>query len=213
MLERELVTDYADLYHLGREQLLELDGFADISANNLLASINDSRTRPLSRLLFALGIRHVGATAAQILARHYGNLDTLVRAGAADYATVHGLGETTAAALAAFLHDDRNRRLLERLAEAGVNTTEPVEQADVPTLAGQTFVITGTHAPPRKELQGLIERHGGRITGTVTRSTDYVVLGEDPGSKADRARELGISTIDESQLRALAAGSSNQGDN
>jgi DNA ligase (NAD+) len=117
---------------------------------------------------------------------------------------VHGIGATTAAALAAFLAEPRNLELLRRLEAAGVNTTEPVEQADVQSLRGKTFVITGTHPTPRKELVGLIEKHGGRVTGSVTRSTDYVVLGDDPGSKADRARELGVATIDETQLRALA---------
>ena len=209
LLERKLVTDYADLYHLTEADLLQLEGFAELSARNLLTAIAQSKTRPLSRLLFALGIRHVGAHAAQILARHYGTLQTLVQADAADYATVHGIGETTAAALAAFLGEPRNLQLLERLQQAGVNTVEPVEQADVQTLRGKTFVVTGTHVTPRKELIAFIERHGGRVTGSVTRSTDYVLLGEDPGSKAERARELGITTIDEAQLRELAAETSN----
>jgi DNA ligase (NAD+) len=208
LLAHGLVHDYADLYHLTLEQLLQLEGFAELSAANLLTAIAESRNRPLSRLLFALGIRHVGAHAAQILARHYGTLETLVQTGSADYATVHGIGDTTAAALAAFLQDAGNQRLLQRLRAAGINTTEPVEQAAEQPLKGKTFVITGTHASPRKELLDLIERHGGRITGSVTRSTDYLVLGDDPGSKADKARELGISMIDESQLRALVAGTS-----
>ncbi len=201
------MSDYADLYHLTAEQLLQLEGFAELSARNLLGAIAESRTRPLSRLLYALGIRHVGVHAAQILARHYGTIETLVQAGPDDYATVHGIGGTTAAALGAFLQDSANQRLLQRLQAAGVTTTEPVEQADLPSLKGKTFVITGTHASPRKELQSLIERHGGRVTGSVTRSTDYLILGDEPGSKAEKARELGVALIDESQLRALAAGS------
>jgi DNA ligase (NAD+) len=204
LLERGLVKDYADLYHLTSDDLLQLEGFAELSATNLLTAIGNARTRPLARLLYALGIRHVGTHAAQILARHYQTLETLVQAGPADYATVHGIGATTAAALGAFLEDSRNQQLLRRLQDAGVNTTEPVTKVDSATLKGKTFVITGTHPSPRKELQNLIERHGGRITGNVTRSTDYVVLGDDPGSKADKARELGIALIDESQLRALA---------
>ena len=205
LIERGLVRDFADLYSLNKEAVLSLEGFGEISATNLLRSIEESRTRPLSRLLFALGIRHVGAHAAQVLARHYGNLDALVQAGASDYATVHGIGQTTADALAAFFDEPHNRRLLERLVAAGVNTIEPVEQVDVPSLKGKTFVITGTHTTPRKELVALIERHGGRVTGSVTRTTDYVVLGEDPGSKADKAKELGIATINEDELRRLAA--------
>jgi DNA ligase (NAD+) len=134
----------------------------------------------------------------------------LVQASADDYATVHGIGQTTADAVAAFLHEPRNRELIEHLQEVGVNTTEPVEQVDVPSLRGKTFVITGTHTTPRKELISVIERHGGRVTGSVTRTTSYVVLGEDPGSKADKAKELGIPTIDEQQLFTLAAAATDE---
>jgi DNA ligase (NAD+) len=210
LLERGMLHDYADLYRLTQDDLLGLEGFAELSANNLLAAIAASRTRPLSRLLFALGIRHVGSHAAQVIARHYGSMDALVQASADDYATVHGIGRTTADALAAFLHEPRNRELIEHLREVGVNLTEPVEQVALPSLRGQTFVITGTHTTPRKELIALIERHGGRVTGSVTRTTSYVVLGEDPGSKADKARELGIPTIDERQLFALAAAATDE---
>ena len=207
LLEYTLVKDYADLFHLTQADLLRMEGIAELSANNLLSKIHEARNRPLSRLLYALGIRHVGSHAAQILARHYGSLETLVQGTEDDYATVHGIGRTTAAALAAFLQDPANRRLLDRLRDAGVNTTEPVEQAAQQPLKGMTFVITGTHPSPRKELTSLIERHGGRITGSVARSTSYVVCGEDPGSKADKARELGIAMLDERQLRDLIAAS------
>ena len=207
LLEYGLVKDYADLFHITQADLLRMEGIAELSANNLLGKIGEAKNRPLSRLLYALGIRHVGSHAAQILARHYGSLETLVQGTVDDYATVHGIGRTTAAALAAFLQDPANRRLLDRLREAGVNTTEPVEQAEQQPLKGMTFVITGTHPSPRKELTSLIERHGGRITGSVARSTNYVVCGEDPGSKADKARELGITMLDEQQLRDLIAAS------
>lgn len=205
LLDRNLVRDYADLYHLNEGDLLTLEGFASISARNLLSAIEQSRSQPLSRLLFALGIRHVGTHAAQILARHYGTMDALVQAGSANYATVHGIGETTASALAAFFGEQHNLDLIEKLQAVGVNVIEPIEQADVQSLRGQSFVITGTHPTPRKELQAFIERHGGRITGSVSRSTNFVVLGDDAGSKADKARELGIKTLTEEELRALAA--------
>ena len=207
LLDYGLIKDYADLFHLTQADLLRMEGIAELSANNLLSKITEAKNRPLSRLLYALGIRHVGSHAAQILARHYGSLETLVQGTEDDYATVHGIGRTTAAALAAFLRDPANRRLLDRLREAGVNATEPVEQAAQQPLKGMTFVITGTHPSPRKELTSLIERHGGRITGSVARSTSYVVCGEDPGSKADKARELGITMLDEQQLRDLIAAS------
>jgi DNA ligase (NAD+) len=204
LIEQRLVTDFADLYHLRADDLLRLEGFADISARNLVAAVEASRTQPLSRLLFALGIRHVGTHAAQILARHFGTLDALMAGTEEQFAAIHGIGGTTAAALSAYIAEPSNRMLLERLVAAGVNVTEPVQRAERVTLQGLTFVITGTHPTSRKELTALIERHGGRVTGSVSRSTDYLVAGEDPGSKLDRARELNVSVVDEQALRHLA---------
>jgi DNA ligase (NAD+) len=203
LLEKRLVADYADLYQLAEEQLLRLDGFGAVSAANLLQSLEESKTRPLSRLLFALGIRHVGQHAAQVIARAFPDMERLMSASAADFAALHGIGDTTAAALAAWLAEPRNQALLERLREAGVNITEPVERAERSTLAGLTFVITGTHASSRKELTSLIERFGGRVAGSVSKNTSYLVAGESPGSKLDRARELDVRIVDEDGLRAL----------
>lgn len=210
LLDRGLVRDFADLYALTTADLMQLEGFGDVSSRNLVNAIEASRARPLSRLLFALGVRHVGEHAAQLLARQFGNLDALLAASAEDFASVHGIGQTTAAALAAFLAEPRNRELLERLQAADVNREEPVERAEQSTLQGLTFVITGTHALSRKELTALIERHGGRVTGSVSRTTDYLVAGENPGSKLDRARELGVKTINERELLALV-GASDEG--
>jgi len=205
LLEMGLVRDFADLYHLGELDLLRLDGFAELSARNLVRAIAESRGRPLSRLLFGLGIRHVGAQAAQILARRFGTMDALLEASEADFAAIHGIGATTAGALAAYLAEPRNRELIERLRAAGVNMTEPVERAEQTSLSGLTFVITGTLPTlSRKEATEFIEHHGGRVTSTVTRSTDYLVAGESPGSKLDRARELGITVLDEAGLFELA---------
>lgn len=206
LLRTELVHDYADLYHLTAEQLLTLEGFGDVSAGNLLASIQASKQRSLSHVLYALGIRHVGQHAAQVLARRFVTMDALLAASEAELAAVHGIGETTAQAVAAFLAEPRNRTLLERLRDAGVRMDEPVERADSETLAGLTFVVTGTHEMSRKEITTFIERHGGRVTGSVSKATSYLVAGEGPGSKLDRARELGVAVIDENALLALAAG-------
>jgi DNA ligase (NAD+) len=205
LLEKQLVADYADLYRLTEAQLLELEGFGELSARNLVAAIAASRDRPLSRLLFALGIRHVGQHAAQVLAREFETLDRLLAAGAGDFVGVHGIGATTASALAAFLAEPRNQALLERLREHGLNLVEPVQRAEQTTLAGFTFVITGTHAMSRREITSLIERHGGRVAGSISKSTSYLVAGESPGSKLERARELGVRIIDEQGLAALAA--------
>jgi DNA ligase (NAD+) len=200
LLERGLVHDYADLYALTAAQLLTLDGFAELSASNLLRAIDASRQQPLSRLLFALGIRHVGQHAAQIVARVFEHMDGLLEAELPRIAELHGIGTTTAAALHAFLAEPRNRALIEKLKAAGVRMDEPVERAEHSTLAGRTFVITGTHTRSRKEISTLIERHGGRVAGSVSRSTDYLVAGENPGSKLDRANELGVKVIDEQEL-------------
>ncbi len=205
LLRTGLVHDYADLYHLSAGQLLTLEGFADISARNLVASIESSKQQPLSRLLFALGIRHVGQHAAQVLARHFVTMDALLAASEAELAAVHGIGDTTAEALAAFLAEPRNRELIEKLRAAGLTLAEPVERAESASLAGLTFVVTGTHGMSRKEITTFIERHGGRVTGSVSKTTGYLVAGESPGSKLDRATELGVPVLDEAGLLALAA--------
>jgi DNA ligase (NAD+) len=205
LLSAGLIRDYADLYHLTVEQLLELEGFAELSARNLVSAIAQSRGRPLSRLLFALGIRHVGQHAAQILAKRFVTMDALLETTGEEFAVVHGIGATTAEALAAFLAEPRNRALLAKLAHAGVNMTEPVDRAESESLRGLTFVVTGTHEMSRKEITGYIERHGGRVTGSVSKTTDYLVAGESPGSKLERATELGVKVIDEPGLLTLAA--------
>lgn len=205
LLEEKLVENHADLYALTEDQLAGLEGFGAVSARNLVQSIATSREQPLSRLLFALGIRHVGTHAAQVLAREFRTMTALQEADVPALAAVHGIGATTAEAVGAFLEEPRNLELIERLAAAGLRMDEPVERAEHSTLAGCTFVVTGTHGMSRKELTGLIERHGGRITGSVSRTTDFLVAGESPGSKLDRARELGVRIIDEHELLALAA--------
>src|SRR5690606_31668779 len=180
-----------------------LDGFADISARNLVAAIAESRDRPLSRVLFALGIRHVGVHAAQLLARTFGTMDALLRATQEEMAAIHGIGDTTAAAVAAYLAEPRNRELIERLAAAGVNMEEPIERAEHRPFAGKTVVITGTLSVSRKEMTEFIERHGGHVAGSVSRNTDYLVAGENPGSKLDRARELGVAIVSEATVREM----------
>jgi DNA ligase (NAD+) len=205
LLDRELVRDFADLYALSEADLLDLEGFGEVSARNLLASIDASRSQPLSRLLFALGIRHVGSHAAQVIARAYGTLDALLEASEEELAAIHGIGETTASALNAYLADPRNRELLERLRAAGLELSEPVRRASTQPFAGLTFVITGTLPTlSRTEAKAFIEERGGRVAGSVSGKTDYVVVGDDAGSKAERARELGVPRLDEQGLRELS---------
>ncbi|MDX1675102.1 MAG: NAD-dependent DNA ligase LigA [Longimicrobiales bacterium] len=205
LLDEGRVADFADLYTLAEDDLLDLEGFGETSARNLLDSIEASKDRPLSRLLVALGIRHVGGHAAGIIARRYETMDALMDADRDELAAIHGIGETTAAALATYLREPRNRRLIERLAEAGVNMEEPVERVGSQVFDGLTFVITGSLPEmSRKDATSFIEGRGGRVTGSVSGRTDYLVVGEDPGSKLDKAKELGVQILDEAELRELS---------
>jgi len=208
LIAEGLVKDVADLYTLTREQLLELEGFAEKKADNLIAAIAASRAQPLSRLLTALGIRGVGEVSAADLARTFGSLDTLPGATPDELQRVEGIGPNIAAAIVDWFARPANRRVLEKLRAAGVWPTGggPAAPAGGP-LEGMTFVVTGTLAGfSRDEVKAFIEAHGGKVTDSVSRKTSYVVAGESPGSKLDRARELGVPVIDEAGLRRLAGG-------
>lgn len=203
LLDEGLVSSYADLYRLTPEQLTSLDGFGPLSAEKLVESIQASKKRPLSRLLFGLGVRHVGLHAAELLARELRDMDSLMAADRDRLAAVHGIGETTADALCAFFAEARNRELVRELADLGLRMDEPVERAEHQPFAGLTFVITGTLPTlGRKEAGDLIERHGGRVTGSVSGNTDFLVVGENAGSKLEKARSLDVPTLTEAELLA-----------
>jgi DNA ligase (NAD+) len=203
LLEAGLIENVADLYdrrRLDETKLLTLEGFAEKSARQLIAAIEASKTRPLSTLLFALGIRHVGSQVARLLARQFPTMERLAQASASEIAAVRGVGPTIAEAVVSFFHEPRNRRLVERLGALGVNLEEPVAATGGP-LAGQTYVITGTLPTlSRTEAEDLIEQAGGHVASSVSRKTTALVVGADPGNKLDRARELGVETIDEAEL-------------
>jgi len=208
-----LVRDVGDLYSLSLDDLLRLDGFKDKSARNLLDGIEASKQQGLARALFGLGVRHVGEVAAQTLARHFGSIDRLLAASAEEIATVRGIGKVMAEALHAWLAEPRNRVVVEKLRAAGVKLTEEQGAPAEGPFSGLTFVITGTHPTmSRPELTEFIERRGGRVTGGVTGKTNYLVAGEDAGSKLAKARELGVKELSEAGLLALAeAGGDGQG--
>ena len=207
LLDEGLIRDVADLYELTPERLVQLERFAAQSANQLVAAIEASKARPLSLLLFGLGIRHVGKTVAQLLARRFGTMEALAGATLAEVEAVPGVGPTIAAAVVEFFGMDASRLLLTRLAACGVAMTEPrAVSADGP-LAGKAYVLTGTLPTlSRQQAADLIEQAGGRVTGSVSKKTDAVVAGADAGGKLEKARALGIEVIDEDELkrRALA---------
>jgi DNA ligase (NAD+) len=204
LLERGMVTDVGDIYSLTEEQLLTLEGFKEKSAQNLLAGIEDSKKQGLARVLFGLGVRHVGEIAAQTLARHFGSMDRLLTASTEEIEAVHTIGHTMAAALHAWMAEPRNQKVVAKLAAAGVEMTEERAEPAQGALTGKSFVITGTHPTlSRPQMEAFIQQHGGRVTGSVTKKTDYLVVGEDAGSKLAKAQELGIAQLSEADLLAL----------
>jgi DNA ligase (NAD+) len=207
LIAASLVHDVADLYALTVENLTALERFAEVSAQNLIDAIAASKAQPLSRLLFGLGIRHVGQTAAQLLARHFGSMGALRRASADDILALHGIGETIALAVVAYFADPSAKALVDKLAAAGLTLTEPVSMAAGGAFKGMTFVVTGTLPTlSRTQATELIESQGGRVTSGVSKATTCVVVGADAGSKLDKARQLGVETIDEDELRRRAGG-------
>ena len=196
-----LVRDPADLYALTRDQLLALEGYADKGADALIAAIQVSRSQPLSRLLNALGIRHVGSIAAQLLAQHFGTLDAIMTASADAILNVRGIGATIANGVVAYFSDPAGCALVEKLRSRGVSFTEPRAVVAGGPLSGKTVVITGTLPTlSRTKATAMIEAAGGRVTGSVSKSTSFLVAGEEAGSKLEKAKSLGVDVIDEADL-------------
>ena len=214
LVDEGLLRDVGDLYYLCQEDLLPLEGFAEKKVENLLEAIEVSKGRPLSRLITALGIRHVGGVVAQLLAEHCRDLDVLMAASQRELEGIEGLGPRIAQSIVEWFHRPRNRKVMEKLRRAGVRMAEesrgeapssPIGEAPgPPPLEGLTFVITGTLSIPRSQMAALIERHGGRVASSVSRHTDYLLVGAGPGgSKYSRAQELGRPMISEEELREM----------
>lgn len=208
LLEARLVHDFADLYDLTATQLASLERFATKSAENLVAAIAASKKQPLSRLMFGLGIRHVGAQAAQLLARHFGHVDALIAATPEQLGAVRGIGTIIAESVADYFSNDTSRALVERLRERELTLSEPKAVAADGPLNGTTVVITGTlPGLSRGEATAMVEQAGGRVTSSVSKKTSFVIAGEEAGSKLDKAKELGVEVIDETELRRRVGGS------
>ncbi len=202
-----LIHNVADLYALDVEALLPLEGFGTKAATQLIDALAQSKTQPLSVLLFALGIRHVGAMGAKALASRFGSMDAIVTASVDDIAAVDGIGPIIGQAVEAYFRDRDNRGLIERLRHHGLTFEEPSGPVGDQPLAGQTFVITGTLPTlARSEAGDRIQAAGGRVTSSVSRKTTALVAGEAPGSKLEKARTLGVEVIDEAELLRRIAG-------
>ena len=206
LIDKGWLNDVADIYFLKPDQLAELEGWGKKSISNLMAAIDASRRRPLTNVLVALGITHVGYSAAQVLAQEVGSLDKLRTMSASELEAIEGIGPVIAQAIAAYFADDRNLAVLDRLKKGGLDPVPPTVRPEGP-LTGKTFVVTGTLAGfSRDEAGAAIEERGGKVTSSVSKKTDYVVVGESPGTtKYDKAVALGIELLDEKAFKKLLA--------
>jgi len=203
LIERGLVKNVADIYDLTKEKLLGLERFADKSAQNILDEIENSKTLPLERVIYGLGIRMVGERTAQFLAEHFGSMEALESAGVEELQDVNEVGPRIAESIVEFFSIAANRKLVGRLREAGLTLTGHKKQRGT-KLAGKTFVLTGTLKHfTRDEAKKMIEDAGGKVTNSVSKKTDYVVAGADAGSKLDKAKELGVAVIDEKEMEGI----------
>ncbi len=211
LFSAELIKDVADIYYLTKQDLLKLDRMAEKSAANIISAIRSSKERPLSRLIFALGIPHVGQEYAELLARHYESIDSLAAASTEELASLHSIGPKIAESIVAFFGQSRNLEIMQKLRQAGVRLSRHRDAASpvkTQSLDGLTFVFTGKMERfSRPEAEARVRELGGRVTQDVSRRVSYLVMGDEPGSKASRARELGVSVIDEAEfLRLLGDG-------
>lgn len=200
LLDNELIKSVADLYELKAEQLMELENFKEKSANNLIDAINKSKNNSLDRLIFGLGIRNIGQASAKLLCDKFGDLDDIIKATDDEIAEIEGFGSIMAQSVAKELSEPHMLKLIKRLKEYGVNTHYEKIQTDN-RFKGKTFVLTGTLPTlKRNEAKALIEKFGGKASGSVSKKTDYVLAGEDAGSKLTKAQELGIEIISEQEF-------------
>jgi DNA ligase (NAD+) len=206
LLEKGLVQDLADIYYLRKEDLLTLDLFKEKKANNLINAVTKSKTKPLSCFLFGLGIMNIGEKAAYVLAQRFKTLDRLMSAKPEDLEAVHEIGKVMADSIFTFFHEPSAKTLMNKFKKSGINTEEPVE-ASGQKLAGKSFVFTGElRSITRGQASAQVKKMGGDVISSVSKNTDFVVVGESPGSKYKKAVALGVTILDEQQFFSLISG-------
>ena len=204
LLERNLIENIADIYTLKFEDVASLKKNGNKFAQNLIDSINRSKENDLSRLITALGIRHVGTKASKLLAKRYKDIDNLMKASKEELAMIEDIGEVVADSIREFFMQEQTRDLIEKLKQSGVNTKSLEEEVTDDRFFGQTFVLTGSLENfTRQEASDIIEKFGGKTSGSVSKKTSYVLAGEDAGSKLTKAKELGIKIINEKQFKRM----------
>lgn len=203
MVDKKLIRDVGDLYYLTKEDILKLERMADKSATNIINAIEKSKSTTLPRLIFGLGIRHVGEHIAKLLAQEFGSIEKLASANREQLLQIQEIGPEIAESILRFFSDKKNLQVIEKLKNAGITYKKP-QPPKVSILTGKTFVFTGTLADfTREEAEGLVESLGGKISSSVSKNTDYVVVGTEPGSKLQKAKELGIKTITEEEFKKM----------
>jgi DNA ligase (NAD+) len=205
LVSRGLVREVSDIYRLSNEQLASLERMGEKSVANLLAAIARSKQQPLWRLLFGIGILHVGVSAARSLADYFPNLDALMEATPEELQRIPDVGEVVGASISQFFREPGNREMIAKLRDAGLRLTSDLRKKPVSDskIKGTTWVITGTLSQPREEVAEEIIRRGGKVSGSVSKKTSYVLAGKEAGSKLEKARRLGIRIIDEGEYRSM----------
>lgn len=208
LLENKLIKDPGDLYYLkdNKEELISLERMGERSVQNLIDAIEKSKTNDLGRLVNALGIKHVGLKAAKLIADAFGNMDNISNASEEEITAIDEIGPKMAKSIVAFFHDEENLKVIEKMKSAGINMESKKKQVDNVNLKleGMTFVLTGTlDSYSRKEAKEIIEGLGGKVTGSVSKKTTYVLAGDNPGSKLDKANKLGVKVITEEEFNEL----------
>ena len=206
LVQKGLIKGIEDIYSLGKKELLQLELFKEKKAANLLEAIEQSKRRPLSRLIFGLGIRHVGEKAAYVMAQRFGDMDALLKARQDDFDSIYEFGSVIAESVVRFFKDGRSVRMIRALRQAGVNFKEEHASAAKSALTGKTIVFTGELGRySRAEAEALARRLGGNVSSSVSRNTDFVVAGKDPGTKYAKAKALGVRVIDEQEFARLSS--------